>query len=377
MGRVRDAWYLRLPGGQEIKAKSTAAVIHHIDNGTIPKTSLARRSRDDEWIQLEWHIEFTETVTGKPALMEPSSNKPAAPPPAVSTRLDPMRLRTVGVRGLIDDLIAALDATFTRDKILVAAVASGLIGLIWGLVPWLAGHVLAGAELTLNDRETRWLVRGIRTTSVFASIIVLAWANGLLAHMTHLELSHMHRVTWRSALRGFSGQFVRLALGYLIVLGGAFLLMSFLHWLPNVLFSKLVTWGIAPGTAEVLPIVLSVVGTVLEVLLWLLLVALTWLLAPAMIGENYLLFPGLREWLGLIRSQFRRILLAEMLTLAVGILIAVPILAPIDYALSHYPFLLPPLRTLAYGLAFTGLLAFLAVANVFIYLDVNYEHAEL
>src|SRR5262245_61483314 len=102
MGRIRDAWYVRLPGGQEIKAKSTAAVIHHIDNGTVPKTSLARRSRDDEWMQLEWHAEFTEVVTGKPPPREPSTDKPAAAP-AVSTRLDPMRLRTVGVRGLLDD----------------------------------------------------------------------------------------------------------------------------------------------------------------------------------------------------------------------------------------------------------------------------------
>ena len=43
MSRFRDAWYVRLPGGQEIKAKSTAAVIHHIQNGTIPKSSRARR----------------------------------------------------------------------------------------------------------------------------------------------------------------------------------------------------------------------------------------------------------------------------------------------------------------------------------------------
>src|SRR5437899_7260670 len=107
MSRVRDAWYVRLPSGQEIKAKSTAAVIHHVESGTIPKASLARRSRDDEWMQLEWHAEFTEAVTGKPPPKEPAATRPAAtaerPPSAVSIRLDPMRLRTVGVRGLVDD----------------------------------------------------------------------------------------------------------------------------------------------------------------------------------------------------------------------------------------------------------------------------------
>ncbi len=185
----------------------------------------------------------------------------------------------------------------------------------------------------------------------------------------------MRRISWRSAMRGFGGQGVRLTLGYLVILGGGFLAMSFLHWLPNVVFSKLVTWGMTPGSAEVLPIVLSILGVVLEVLLWLI-AALTWLLAPAMVGENYLLVPGLREWFGLIRSQFSRILLAELLTLAVGVLITAPIVVPIDYAVGHYPHLLLPLRTLAYGLAFTGFLAFMAVANVFIYLDVKYEHAE-
>ena len=64
MNKVRDAWYVRLPNGQEIKAKSTDAVLHHLETGNVPKKSLARRTRDDEWMLLEWHSEFTEAVTG-------------------------------------------------------------------------------------------------------------------------------------------------------------------------------------------------------------------------------------------------------------------------------------------------------------------------
>src|SRR5262245_292958 len=110
MSKSRDMWYVRLPGGQELKAKSTSAVIHHIQNGTIAKTSRARRTRDEEWMQLEWHAEFTESVTGVAPPKAPSGDKPEKRPESpplsgVAARLDPLRLRTVGVRGLAEDLI--------------------------------------------------------------------------------------------------------------------------------------------------------------------------------------------------------------------------------------------------------------------------------
>ena len=42
----------------------------------------------------------------------------------VSARLDPLRLQTVGIRGLVDELIAAFDSTVSTGKLIVSAVVS-------------------------------------------------------------------------------------------------------------------------------------------------------------------------------------------------------------------------------------------------------------
>jgi hypothetical protein len=374
MSKIRDAWFVRLPGGQEIRAKSTAAVIHHFANGNIPRESRARRSRD-EWMLLEWHAEFTDAVTGVAQAREAPADRPAAAPSppvsGVAARLDPMRLRTVGVRALWEDLIAAVDCTFVRDKLAVAAAGSAVVGLIWGGVPWLLVHVFA-LQLTLDAADREWWQRLLLPLDLFLGIIVLALVNGLLSRMTHIELSTLRRAGWQESLRGYSTSGFRLTLAYLLAAGGALLLMGALHWLPGAFIARAPEWGLSPIAERVAAALISALALVVEMLLWLL-IGLTWLLAPPLVAEELPFAVGVREWWRMIRDHFNRIVLAELLTLALGALIAVPIAVPVYFAISSYPQLPLPLRTLAYGIASAGFVAFMAVANVFIYLDVKYE----
>ena len=133
MKEYYDPWYVRLPDGHVVKAKSTTSVRHHVEAGNIPLNSMARRDSKHEWKTLTWIAEFTDLGPARTNRMPPAANGPAAQsvPTAngsaehvlksgISARLDPMRLQTVGVRGLIDELIAALDSTVSAGKLIVA-----------------------------------------------------------------------------------------------------------------------------------------------------------------------------------------------------------------------------------------------------------------
>jgi hypothetical protein len=372
MSRAHDTWYIRLPGGQEIKAKSTTAVIHHVQNGTIPKTSRARRSRDDEWMQLEWHAEFTEAVTGVAPPKSPAGDRPDKQPDSpplsgVAARLDPLRLRTVGIRGLWDDLIAALDSTFVRRKLFIAAVACCAVGFVWGLNNWLAGWL---AHWLQSEADS--VVRFSTALTVVAGLMLFAIGNGLLARITHVELSNIRPARFREATYGFFNVGLRLVLAYLLILGGVYVLMRLIHWGPTELNEQSVRFGLIPELVNFLPALLSAVGLIVEILLWAL-VGLSLLLAPLLVVEDLPLSAGIREWCALIREHFSRAALAEALALALGGLITVPIALPVYFAVQQFPHLPEPLQFAAYGLFLAPLLAFMAVANVFIYLDLKYE----
>lgn len=371
MSKTRDTWYIRLPTGQELKAKSTAAVNHHIQTGTIPKSSRARRSRDEEWTQLEWHAEFTEAVRGNWRPKEAANNEPATsesrPLSGISARLDPMRLRTVGVRGLLEDLIAALDSTFVRGKLAIAAAACVLVGVLWGVVPDLFMRIVDRLDLAPT-----WPSRIITGISVIISIVILAWANGLLARMTHLELSTMHPARWRETRRGFFNLGLRLTIAYLFILGGSLLIMGLVEWLPAVIFEESLHVEMPAWLAQIVPALLSAVGVAVEAILFIL-IGLTWMLAPLLVVEQVPLVAGVREWLGLIREHWNRVVLAEILTLILGTIVTYPIFRILEYVIGSYPLLPAALRYAAYGVALMPFIAFMAVANVFIYLDVKYE----
>src|SRR5262249_9426970 len=154
-----------------------------------------------------------------------------------------------------------------------------------------------------------------------------------------------------------------------------YLLLSFLQWLPIVINNAMADAGLSPTLVRLIPGTISIFGMLVVVVLWLV-IALTWLLPPALVAEEFSLGSGLLALGRLIRANVSGVLLAEMLTVAVGVLIAAPIYYLIDdVLLGEFPLVLMPARFVVKGLAWTGFLAFMAVANVFIYLDVKYEQS--
>src|SRR5262245_4116609 len=150
-----DPWYVRLPDGRTIKAKSTASVRHHVEAGHIPLNSLVRRDSNEEWAALVWVAEFADLAKGarSPLPTLAAAGTVAAPRSGVAARLDPLRLQTVGVRGLIDELIAALDSTLTRSKMLPAFAAAVLlyVGLLY--VHLILSDARTSAKAVLEAQE--------------------------------------------------------------------------------------------------------------------------------------------------------------------------------------------------------------------------------
>jgi hypothetical protein len=380
MTKRRDAWYLRLPNGQEIKAKSTAAVIYHLQQGTIPKNSWARRSRDEEWLKLEWHAEFTEAVTGiKPPRETDEPTSALAPgvgsssATGVAARLDPMQLRTVGVRGILEDLLAAVDSTFRRHKLVIALVGAALIGLAIGGIPYAADKV---ADL-MDIPETVGSIRGlIDLVATVVAAVIFAITNALLTKMTYLELATSRLVSLREAAQGIVTSVVKLLIIYAVLVGGSFYLMSLLHRLPAWLTVPATEVASASLNTRIFAGGIAFLGLLFEVVLWAILV-LTWLIPPIVVGEEYSLVGGLFEWLRLVRAFFNRIALAEVFALGAGLLLSAPVYIPINRALVYLASYLPqPIETMTLALSGTAFLAVVAVSNVYIFLDVKYEQSE-
>ena len=118
-------------------------------------------------------------------------------------------------------------------------------------------------------------------------------------------------------------------------------------------------------------------------------VGLCWLIAPAIVVEESSWIAGVREWRQLVREHFGRIVVYEGLTIMLGIAISLPLILTVSLALyGGIPSLMPawPVTTgngenwfqggvhaAVLGLTAGPLLALLAVANVFIYLNLRYE----
>src|SRR4051794_35433235 len=113
MTKPADSWYVRLPDGRVLRASSTRAVRHHIRHGRIPLDSRVRRSGYEEWSALEWTSEFAELVRSQ-RLVEAEDVATTPPPPGepggIAARMDSLQLQTVGVRGFVEELLAALDS---------------------------------------------------------------------------------------------------------------------------------------------------------------------------------------------------------------------------------------------------------------------------
>jgi hypothetical protein len=363
MSEVSDHWYIRFPDGRVVRAINTTVVRQQVGAGRIPPNSSVRRSPDEEWTALEWTREFADLAAPRPAAVGPP--RPAAPPDGavgVSSRLDPTQFQTVGVRGMVHELLAALDTTLTRNKL----AAAGVAGLACGLV-------LALAQLPPLDFEAgapwaRWLP---------AAAVVLVCATvaaALVTRMTFIEVSRLRPARWREARAGLVRVSVRLFVAVALTAGVAAALILLLRWLPELLLRQA---GEGASAATVAAGAVAVVGMIVEVALWPVF-GFALLLPPILVVEGCSVLKALEHWLRLLRQELGRVFLYEALALGLGaaatLLLALPLLAL--YARPPDPRLDQAMtftRCVLTGLALAPLLAYAVVANVFIYLNLRYE----
>src|SRR5262245_46266403 len=244
MNEASDMWYVRLPDGRLFRAGGTLALRQHVEAGRIPPGTLVRRRGDEGWRPVEQARELGDD------LEEAAGNGVAA---TVASRLDPGQLHLVGVRGLLDDLLAALDSTFDRRKL--------LSGLLCGLFLGVLGALVQAGALPVRATPTTAGVSLLVISAVVGLLTVL------LTQLTFTELAQMRPARWRDAREGAGGLFLRAFVLYALVGGTIASLIAVLRWLPGLVraldgepaAAPLLEWA-AHATA--------VLAVVLEVALW-------------------------------------------------------------------------------------------------------------
>jgi hypothetical protein len=376
-----DFWYVRFPDGRVLRAASTAVLRQELSARRIPLGSTVRRSPSDEWVSLEWTQEFADVVEELAAapptvarqLSETASvsevdsvrsaNAVDEHAATVGSRLDPARLRLVGVRGYLEELLTALDSALVPKKL--------LLGLIAGL---LLGTLILLVRAAWFERDSRWLATA---WSLFAVCIVgFAGVGGFLTRLTYIELTRLRPARWREGLKGLGRLMAWIIVSQLIVWGTVAALIVLLRWVP---------FALSPGpeepwskTRHVLGGTTLVLCMAAETLLYPLLF-FWWLLPPLLVVEGSTAWSGLRQWLALLRRHLGRVLLYQTMAVGLGVLVTVPLvllMAPL-----FLPTFYPPeglqqeasgTRYLLLGLACAPLLTYWSTSNVFIYLNLRY-----
>jgi hypothetical protein len=314
----------------------------------------------EEWVGLVWVAEFSD-LRREPATTAPTRTDGRS---GVSARLDPLRLQTVGVRGLVDELFAALDSTLSRPKLGTAFAAT--VVLFVGLY---AGPIVLRRAFDPPD----WVP--IAAGAGFA-LIVVSLLNAVLTRLTHLELTAMRPARLADAVRGFSRYAFSAVAANALVAGTGLVILFLIHGVPVWMRSQLDDAGLADAARTTVMVIVLLLVYLVSTLIWLL-VGLCWLLTPAIVVEETGWVAGIREWRRLVRDHFGRVLVYEGLTLLLGVSIALPLTAAVGLALAGTPAADngadTAVRAAMLGLTAAPLLAFLPVANVFIYLNLRYE----
>lgn len=374
-----DPWYVRLPDDRVVKAKSTASIRHHVEAGNIPLNSMARRNSDEEWVSLVWIAEFADLGGGnrRPGLQDPPKEQPLSLPEmdlrppqldikgGVSARLDPMRLQTVGVRGLMEEMIAAFDSTVGGGKLTFA----GAVSVIGSLAVFL---VIRGTLAVYS--EGIWLAEVLSGVVAGFSLAVLTT---LLTRQTHEELSRMRPVSRSEAAEDIGPFLLRVFLAYVVTIGLGYGIIVLLQQVPDWLEKPLRSSGLS--TIEIVLTAVWAMSLLVGIAVGCVFLV-TQLLPPILVVEGCSLGDALREWRSLLREHRGRVLVYEGLALALALATALPLLAATWFAQQHFGPLMPnavvrALLLMVRALSFAPALAFLAIANLFIYLNLRYEHS--
>lgn len=356
MSTATEPWLVRMPNGQVIRANSTQALRHHVATGRIPRTSQVRRPGEFDWAALSWTPEVADLMAEEgpgPARLGQLFGGPTA-----------LEHRPFGVRGLAEELLQALDTSLRRAKLRLAF----FLGLSGGL----GLTVLAWLPLFF---EGWWLLGGYVVLGALCLTLLCLCAN-LITQMTYVELAHLRPARPREITQKLGGRTRRLALAYLFIGGLAAGSIALAQLLPR--------WT-PPDWNEAVAAVSTALTIILACMTWPLL-GMALLLPPILVIEENSLWRSFQEWLQMVRRHLGRVFLAETLALALGLVMTLPILVPVlyaNYALEPWGQPARGLQDLAGqatlallgGAALAPLLAYLCVANVFIYLNLKYEFA--
>lgn len=367
--KAADIWYVRLPDGKVVRARNTKALRYHIRHGRVPVEARVRRTSADEWTSLDWASEFADLIP-KAKANGPGSARhraaAAAKPAKVRQRPNLPAVQTLGVRPFVGELLSALDRSLTRFKLTAAAATGIFIGvavimaawaLAWGNDPW---GIAVAASIG------------------FGAMVAFNLASALITQATFVEFSRLRPARSDEISAGLFSRTCRLAAAQIVVAGVLGAAIYYARLLPGWLTAGadegqiLSEWQAAP---------VLVLQLLFETVCWPLL-ALTFLLGPILVIEECSVLRGLANWCGLLRRHLGRLLTYEALTLAVGILVAVPLVLPVlltawaaDGAATSQSFTLVRESTLGIlgGVALAPFLAYMVVANTFIYLKLKYE----
>ena len=355
-----DIWFVRLPDGRIIRSRNTVSLRYHVRKGRIPLTSRIRRSAQGAWQSLEEVQELADVA----AVAAARTNQGKDRPDALARRRSHAAFqdkRVLGVRGLVGELLDALDSSLNRAKMGIAC----LLGML-GAIGWITWKLLA----TLLHEE--WWIVG---ASAWAIIFLVAGclAVSAITQFTALELSKMRQPRPGELWPSVVGQALRLAAALLIVVGGGVALMLLLRWLPVWLTEQSAEgqawWGYAANAALVMRLIL-------EVMFWPVIALAPLLLSPILVVQDCTFLGGIRQWWRLLRQHLGRIFLYEALATALAGVFTVPLLIPIALASwsmgEQPPQVVEATVNLLGGIALTPLIAYLLVANVFIYLNLRF-----
>jgi hypothetical protein len=362
-----DSWFVRFPDGRVIRAANATVVRQYIQQRHIVPGCMMRRSGEDEWRPLERIREFVDALPASPARRhtdgedQPLDLAPRGTGSGVAARLDRQRLRTAGILPILQEALAALDTSLTPRKLVASAILTALLGTILVTALALASLPTVAAQV--------WPV------AAAVSVLVTLAAVGLLARLTYVELQRMRPAHWKDGTAGLLSLTCRLtlanAVAAVVLVGVPTGLLALSNWLLSVTASP---WHVAGTALAHASAVLALVVTVGFVPL----AVATLLMAPILVFEECSVFAAVRMWVGLVRRNLSRVILNEVVLVAIAGLLAAPfLLAVLTAGLVHVDdrlaLTLGSARTVLTFLASAPAVSFVVVANVFLFVNLRYQ----
>ncbi len=356
-----DPWFIRIPDGRILRARSTEALRRYLKTGKIPWDSRVRQAADAPWQPLDAVDAFADlvpTTNGQEEVAATATESGTQPPPRAAA----LDLRPLGMRGLAEELFNAFDSTLQRAKMTTAAFTGLGIGITL---------ILGEFAQRLLPQEWSWACQ----LGMGAVLLVLfSVCESILTQLTALELSRFRPAHFSEIRAELPGSIVRLTLGIGLIgsaiLGLIILLRSIPAWIAPA-NPREMSQGL-----EVLLMTVNGSRLLLEVLCWPILGLALLLLAPILIVEEHSIWRGLYDWLGMLRQHLGRIYLYQAVAFTFAAILTWPLVVPIALAFGN-PRDLSLGELVAFyllvGVSLTPMLAYLLVAHVFVYLNLKYE----